>query len=128
MWRRPRAVRYLGARMLTCAFRFNVVDGLLFSLFFSGNEPDLKQPFIGGFWTGSQADYFQLYAEAARALKRVSPRLQVGGPATSVAPTWVADFLAFGDSAQVPIDFVSSHFCKDLDVVAHPEPTSLTPS
>ena len=95
---------------------------------FSGNEPNLKQPLVGDFWTGSQADYFHLFAEAARALKRVSPRLQVGGPATSVAPAWVADFLAFGDSAQVPIDFVSSHFCEDLDVAAHPEPASLTPS
>ena len=77
---------------------------------FSGNEPNLKQPLVGGFWTGSQAEYFQLFAATARALKRVSPRLQVGGPTTSGAPAWVADFLAFGERAQVPIDFVSSHF------------------
>lgn len=41
------------------------------------NEPNIN------FWTGTQADYFRLFAEAARALKRVSPRLRVGGPVTA---------------------------------------------
>ena len=42
------------------------------------NEPG-PQP--NGDWWGTPAEYFQLYSQAARALKRASPRLQVGGPA-----------------------------------------------
>jgi xylan 1,4-beta-xylosidase len=41
------------------------------------NEPNLD-----GFWAGTQADYFKLYDHAARAIKSVNPRYQVGGPAT----------------------------------------------
>ena len=54
------------------------------------NEPDLEQPLVGGFWTGSQLQYFQMYDATARALKAVSPRIRIGGPASSVAPSWVA--------------------------------------
>src|ERR1700759_725610 len=41
------------------------------------NEPNID------FWTGrpAQATYFELYDHAARAVKVVSPRLRVGGPA-----------------------------------------------
>jgi len=67
------------------------------------NEPNLSF-----FWTGSQADYFRLYQHAARAIKSVDSGLRVGGPATSVN-AWIPDMLAFCRSAEVPIDFVSTH-------------------
>jgi xylan 1,4-beta-xylosidase len=68
------------------------------------NEPNLD------FWGGRprQATYFELYDHTARTLKSVSPRLQVGGPATAQA-AWVTPFLEHVKNANIPIDFVSSH-------------------
>jgi xylan 1,4-beta-xylosidase len=68
------------------------------------NEPNLD------FWGGNpkQATYFELYDHTARAIKSISPRLQVGGPSTAQA-AWVAPFLAHVKEANVPIDFVSTH-------------------
>ena len=68
------------------------------------NEPNLD------FWGGQpkQATYFELYDHTARALKSVSPRLQVGGPATAQA-AWVPAFLDHVKEANVPVDFVSTH-------------------
>src|SRR5580704_14956502 len=68
------------------------------------NEPNID------FWVGNpkQSTYFQLYDHTARAIKSVSPRLQVGGPATAQA-AWVAPFLAHTKADSVPVDFVSTH-------------------
>jgi len=68
------------------------------------NEPNLD------FWTGApkQSTYFELYDHTARTLKSVSPRLQVGGPATAQA-AWVTPFLAHVKAESVPVDFVSTH-------------------
>jgi xylan 1,4-beta-xylosidase len=68
------------------------------------NEPNLD------FWGGDpkQQTYFELYDHTARDLKSVSPRLQVGGPATAQA-AWVTPFLAHVHSVNAPIDFVSTH-------------------
>jgi xylan 1,4-beta-xylosidase len=68
------------------------------------NEPNLD------FWMGDpkQATYFELYDHTARALKAVSPRIQVGGPSTAQA-AWVTPFLAHVKAANVPVDFVSTH-------------------
>ncbi|MBS0389069.1 MAG: glycosyl hydrolase family 39 [Proteobacteria bacterium] len=75
------------------------------------NEPNID------FWTGEpkQATYFELYDHTARALKAVSPRLRVGGPASSSAH-WVDDFLRHTAAGQVPVDFVSSHGYGDDSV------------
>ena len=72
------------------------------------NEPN------GSFWGGDpeQATYFQLYDLTARALKSVSPRLRVGGPATAQA-AWVPAFIAHCASGHVPVDFVSTHVYGD---------------
>ena len=72
------------------------------------NEPNID------FWGGEpkQSTYFELYDHTARALKSVSPRLRVGGPATAQA-AWVPAFLAHVQKAGVPIDFVSSHVYGD---------------
>lgn len=56
-----------------------------------------------------QASYFELYTHAALALKKASPKLVVGGPATNAASRWIADFVAHMDNHSVPYDFVSTH-------------------
>ena len=45
-----------------------------------------------GFWWGTVAEYYDLYAHAARAVKAVSPRLRVGGPATDCCAAWITEF------------------------------------
>jgi xylan 1,4-beta-xylosidase len=68
------------------------------------NEPNLD------FWVGDpkESTYYELYDRAARAIKRVSPRLRIGGPATAQA-AWADRFLAHCKEKNVPVDFVSTH-------------------
>lgn len=72
------------------------------------NEPNID------FWNGipRQESYFDLYAQTARSLKGVNPRLRVGGPATAAA-AWVSDFLKYASENHVPVDFVSTHGYAD---------------
>jgi xylan 1,4-beta-xylosidase len=72
------------------------------------NEPNID------FWGGvpRQKSYFEFYDHTARALKSVSPRLRVGGPATAAA-AWVDDFLKHTAKDKVPVDFVSTHGYAD---------------
>jgi xylan 1,4-beta-xylosidase len=72
-------------------------------LFEVWNEPNLQV-----FWTGSEADYFDLYDASAAGVKAVDPAFRVGGPSTS-AVGWVDDLLEHGRQASVPVDFVSTH-------------------
>lgn len=68
------------------------------------NEPNLD------FWAGNPRaeTYFELYDHTALAVKRVSPKLPVGGPATAQA-AWVDRFLAHCKEKNVPVDFASTH-------------------
>jgi len=68
------------------------------------NEPNID------FWAGEphQSTYFELYDHTARAIKAVSPRLRVGGPATAQA-AWADAFIHHCAENKVPVDFVSSH-------------------
>ena len=68
------------------------------------NEPNID------FWAGKpkQETYFELYDHTALAIKKVSPRLRVGGPATAQA-AWVGDFLRHCKEKNIPVDFTSSH-------------------
>jgi xylan 1,4-beta-xylosidase len=68
------------------------------------NEPNLD------FWAGNpkESTYYDLYDHAVRAVKRVSARLRVGGPATAQA-AWADRFLAHTKENNVPVDFVSTH-------------------
>lgn len=68
------------------------------------NEPNLT----GGFWTGTQQDYFKLYAVSAAAIKSVSPQYRVGGPATA-GNGWITDFIHTCVINQTPVDFISTH-------------------
>jgi xylan 1,4-beta-xylosidase len=67
------------------------------------NEPNLD-----GFWTGTQQEYFKLYAHAARAIKSVNKDYRVGGPATAGA-AWIPEMIAYCVDNKVPLDFVSTH-------------------
>ena len=67
------------------------------------NEPNLK-----AFWTGSREDYFKLYRTTAGAIKAVDPSLRVGGPATA-RDAWIDEFIDFCETADAPLDFVSTH-------------------
>jgi xylan 1,4-beta-xylosidase len=68
------------------------------------NEPNID------FWSGEpkEATYYQLYDVTVRALKSVSSRLRVGGPATAQA-AWVDRFIRHCAAEHVPVDFVSTH-------------------
>lgn len=67
-----------------------------------------NEPNLGGFWSGSKEQYFQLYDASARALKRVDAGLRVGGPASSKA-SWLEDLIDHCAAARVPLDFLSTH-------------------
>jgi xylan 1,4-beta-xylosidase len=74
------------------------------------NEPNLD------FWAGDpkQATYWELYDHTARAIKRISPQLRVGGPATAQA-AWVDAFIRHCVEENIPVDFVSTHvYANDL--------------
>ncbi len=67
------------------------------------NEPNLKS-----FWTGSQAEYFELYRHTVVAIKAIDGGLKVGGPA-SADNAWIPPFVDFCRSHRLPADFVSTH-------------------
>ncbi len=68
------------------------------------NEPNLD------FWAGKplQSTYFELYDHTARAVKAISPRLRVGGPATAQA-AWVPEFIEHCKQKNIPVDFITTH-------------------
>jgi xylan 1,4-beta-xylosidase len=72
------------------------------------NEPNID------FWNGipRERSYFDLYAHTVKDLKKVNPRIRVGGPATAAA-AWIPDFLKFTSENKVPVDFVSTHSYAD---------------
>jgi len=67
-----------------------------------------NEPNLGDFWAGSQAEYFKLYATAAKAVKSVNADYKVGGPATAGA-AWIPEMIAYGHEKKVPLDFISTH-------------------
>ena len=99
------------------------------------NEPNLDF----GFFDGTKSDYFELYKTTAEAIKSVSSRLRVGGPATSnfIADSrhdgertdnsksifysqedinkqqwkavWMEEFLDYCAKEQLPVDFITCH-------------------
>jgi xylan 1,4-beta-xylosidase len=68
------------------------------------NEPNID------FWAGEpkESTYYELYDRAAAGIKRVSPRLRVGGPATAQA-AWADRFIKHCVEKNSPVDFVSTH-------------------
>lgn len=86
------------------------------------NEPNID------FWVGDpkQSTYFELYSHTARALKSLSPRLRVGGPAAA-AEEWVPEFLKYMHDNNVPVDFLSTHGYADEDYEHTFTPATLPP-
>ncbi|MGB4660686.1 MAG: beta-xylosidase [Mobilitalea sp.] len=73
------------------------------------NEPNLGgKDSPDGFWTESMEEYFKLYENTARTLKKVDHGIKVGGPATS-NNAWIPEFTGFCQENQVPVDFISTH-------------------
>jgi xylan 1,4-beta-xylosidase len=68
------------------------------------NEPNLD------FWAGQpkQDTYWELYDHTSLAIKKISPRLRVGGPATAQA-AWVDALIRHCSEKHIPLDFVSTH-------------------
>jgi xylan 1,4-beta-xylosidase len=89
------------ARHLVERYGIEVVADWYFEVW---NEPNID------FWTGEPKEetYYALYDVTASALKDVSPRLRVGGPATAQA-AWVDRFIRHCVEKNVPVDFVSTH-------------------
>jgi len=77
------------------------------------NEPNLP-----GFWSGDQADYFELYRSAAQAVKRVDDELAVGGPA-GAGRGWNLPLLEYCRQNDVPLDFISSHGYPQNEYIDH---------
>jgi len=93
------------ARHLVARYGIEEVSQWYFEVW---NEPNID------FWNGIPRDrsYFSLYEHTARALKAVSARLRVGGPATAAA-AWVTSFLQYAAAHHAPVDFVSTHAYAD---------------
>lgn len=75
------------------------------------NEPDLRQ-----FWDATPEEFFDLYAQTAKAVKSAFPRLKVGGPGFSYAAVALPRnlemeraFLEHQRRARAPLDFLSWH-------------------
>ena len=60
-------------------------------------------------WGGTKAQFFDLYATAAKHLKSCFPHLKIGGPALAGDTAWAEDFLRTMQQRNVPIDFFSWH-------------------
>jgi xylan 1,4-beta-xylosidase len=67
-----------------------------------------NEPNLGGFWAGTQDEYFRLYRTAAEAVKSVDAEIRVGGPA-SAQNAWIPEMRAFCAGDGVPLDFVTTH-------------------
>jgi len=73
------------------------------------NEPNLTPQC----WTGTPAEFYELYTVAATHLKKCFPQLKIGGPAVTrvTARDWVEGFFKYitADGRKVPLDFFSFH-------------------
>lgn len=69
------------------------------------NEPNIP------FWAGTMEEYFKLYDYSSQAVKRVDPRIQVGGPAICGVETekWLRSFFEHCITHKSPLDFITRH-------------------
>ena len=88
-----------------CVQRYGLaeVSGWKFEVW---NEPNI------GFWAGTQVEYFEMFRQSALAIKSVSGRLQIGGPA-SAQLGWIPDMIHYCAENGVPLDFISTHIYPD---------------
>lgn len=67
------------------------------------NEPNLDF-----FFSGTPAEYFKMYEYSAKAVKSVSPKYRIGGPATA-GRGWITETIDFANENKVPLDFITTH-------------------
>ena len=73
------------------------------------NEPDLGKVF----WAGTAAQYYDLYARMAKAVKETDPQALVGGPAIARPnddTPYRDPFMDYVHANKVPLDFYSWHW------------------
>ncbi len=70
------------------------------------NEPN--SPF---FWDGTPEEYYELYCDAALAIREADPQAIIGGPATAgyTSWTWMRGFLEAVRACGAPLDFFTWH-------------------
>lgn len=68
------------------------------------NEPNL----MNGFFEGTQAEFFSLWATTCHAIKSVDPELRIGGPSSARAE-WIADLIDFGRKNDCVPDYIIAH-------------------
>ena len=92
--------------------KWNGYSGLIASVEI-GNEPDSSY-----FWPSpyTKEEFFQLYADTAKALRAAFPALKIGGPGitksgfgNSTGRQWTQAFLDYVKAAGAPLDFFSWH-------------------
>lgn len=100
-WERWEDLIYQFAKHLVNRYGIREVAQWYFEVW---NEPNID------FWSGEPkgSTYYKLYDRTARAVKRVSPRLRIGGPATAQA-AWIDRFIKHCVKNKVPVDFISTH-------------------
>lgn len=69
------------------------------------NEPNLQ----GCFFSGSQAEWFDLWAATHEGIKAANPGLRIGGPSTARGE-WIEEFLAWTKARGCEPDYLISHF------------------
>ncbi len=67
-----------------------------------------NEPNHPAFYSSTMEEYFKLYAVTCSAVKAVSGRYRVGGPATA-GNAWVAEFIEYCGTHSVAVDFISTH-------------------
>jgi xylan 1,4-beta-xylosidase len=94
---------------LVAAFAYHLVDRYGIDevaqwYFEVWNEPNID------FWAGQpkQDTYWEMYDHTALTIKKINPRLRVGGPATAQA-AWVDAMIRHCAEKHIPLDYVSTH-------------------
>ncbi len=77
------------------------------------NEPEL-----GGFFHGTQEDYFKMYDYAVQGIIEADPLVKVGGPAVSApqVPNWVRDFM---DHCTYETNYATGQIGTRVDLVTY---------
>ncbi len=71
-----------------------------------------NEPNLWGFWEhADMEEYFKLFHRSFDAVKAVSPKFQVGGPAVCGGSDekWIRAFLEYCSANSIPVDFVTRH-------------------
>lgn len=69
------------------------------------NEPD----FGTVFFTGTQAEYFDMYRDGVQGIRSGDPDAVVGGLSSAYRTAWITPFLDYVDTNNLPLDFLSFH-------------------